>query len=342
MSPSSEFALNQTACVIRKGKPMKPDDSDDYDDRPRRRREPDDRDDDFKRQPAPRRPPARMSVKAVFSLILGLLSFCLSPLVGVPAVILGLLGLRDVNRSGGRVVGSGLAIAGIVTGGLGSLVSLALIAVTIGLAVPAVRQAQARVKTSNDLKQIAMAFHNYHDTFHQFPGPAVPAANGRPGPRNLSWRVTILPYLEESPLYQQFNLDEPWDSPDNIKLLKRMPKVYRSPEAPDDSTTTRYRVFVGGGAMFDWDRPTRMADVKDGLSNTILVVEAGEAVPWTKPDELEYSPTRPLPKLGRGSAGKFTAVAADGMVHFIDRDAMSERDLRNLITRADGMLVPEW
>src|SRR5436309_1081994 len=100
---------------------MKRDDEyDDSDDRPRRRREPDDWDDEDKRQPAPRRrPPARTSGKAVFSLILGLLSFCLSPLVGIPAVILGVMGLGEANRSGGRIGGAGLAIAGIVTGGLG-------------------------------------------------------------------------------------------------------------------------------------------------------------------------------------------------------------------------------
>src|SRR5207253_9039024 len=100
----------------------------------------------------PRQLPAGTSGKAVASLILGILSFCLPVILGIPAIILAILGLRDINRSQGRLKGQGLAIAGIVTGVLGGLV-LGLIAVGVGLLVPAVqkvREAAERVQSSHN------------------------------------------------------------------------------------------------------------------------------------------------------------------------------------------------
>jgi hypothetical protein len=191
----------------------------------------------------------------------------------------------------------------------------------------------------NNLKQIALAFENYNDAYGHFPTPAAPTANGRPGPRNLSWRVAILPYIEYENLYQQFNLDERWDGPTNSRLLKRMPRIYRSPGDPDDSTTTRYRVFVGGGAMFDWDRPTKVFDVKDGLSNTLMVVEAAEAVPWTKPDELEFRRSGLLPKLGR-KPGKCLVATGDAQVRLIDPDDIGDTGMKALITRDGSEPIP--
>src|SRR2546430_1113440 len=142
---------------------------------------------------------------------------------------------------------------------------------------------------------MALAMHNYHDATGALPAAAICGQDGRP---LLSWRVAILPYVEQADLYNEFHLEEPWDSPHNSKLLSRMPKLYEGPGADDPPGRTRYRVFTGDQAAFpERSRQPgplsvgrRFIEFTDGTSNTLLIVEAGEAVPWTKPDELPYNP----------------------------------------------------
>jgi prepilin-type processing-associated H-X9-DG protein len=212
-------------------------------------------------------------------------------------------------------------------------------AVAVGLLLPAVqkvREAAARMKSSNNLKQMVLAMHNYHDANGQFPAAAICDKQGKP---LLSWRVAILPYIEANNLYQQFHLDEPWDSEHNKKLLPLMPPIYQIPADPNPSKeNTYYRVFVGNGALFELCKPTRITDITDGTSNTIMIVEAGESVPWTKPEGLEFDPQKPLPKMGTFHAGGFNAAFADGSVRFI-RSGVAEATLRALITRAGGEVV---
>ena len=167
------------------------------------------------------------------------------------------------------------------------LVVMAVIAILISLLLPAVqhvRHAAARTKCANNLHQIGLALHNYHDVNGHLPAAAVYDKDGKP---LLSWRVLLLPYLEQDALYRQFHLDEPWDSAHNKKLLAQMPKVY-APVAGEAKGTdkTHYRVFTGKGTVFEGDKGIRLTDIPDGTSNTILVVEAGDAVPWTKPADL--------------------------------------------------------
>jgi hypothetical protein len=298
------------------------------------RREADRDSDSDKFRDEDRRPPVRTSGKAVASLVLGVLSFCLSALAGIPAVILGVLGLNDISRSPRRVGGRGVAIAGIVTGALGTLLTVVLIPV-IGLLLPAVqkvRDAAARVETQKSLKAIAVGLHNYHNAKGHLPPPYLRTPDGRPG---LSWRVDVLPYVEQPGLYRQFKLDEPWDSPANRRLLDQMPAVFRAFDAAPGETRTYFRVFVGAGALFEPGRQLRFADISDGSNNTLMVVEAAEAVPWTAPEELEYDPTRPLPRLGHVSANQFQAAFADGSVRPVRADK-GEAAVRGMITRAGG------
>jgi hypothetical protein len=186
---------------------------------------------------------------------------------------------------------------------------------------------------ADQLKVIGLALHNYHDTYKQFPAAAITDKNGKP---LLSWRVAILPFIEENDLYKQFKLDEPWDSKHNKALLKKMPKVF----APAGLKTkppysTFYRPFVGNGAAFEPNRGLRYADIPDGLSNTLMVVEAGQAVPWTKPDELAYDPKKPLPKLGGMCQDGFHALFGDGAVRFLKKK-IDPKTMHLLIMRADG------
>ena len=109
------------------------------------------------------------------------------------------------------------------------LVVIAIIAILIGLLLPAVqrvREAAARIQCANNLHQIGIAAHAYHDAFNSFPPAAITSKEGRP---LLSWRVALLPHLDEGALYNEFHLNEPWDSAHNSKLIARMPAVYRCP-----------------------------------------------------------------------------------------------------------------
>ena len=286
---------------------------------------------------APRTREVGTSGKATTSLVLGIASLFCNVLTGVPAVIVGILALRDIGKSRKRLGGQGLAIAGIVTACVGTLLSCSLI-VPVALLVPAVqkvREAATRVESQNNLKRMVLAMHTYHDTHRQLPAPAIRDRNGKP---LLSWRVALLPYLDEQFLYSQFKLDEPWDSPNNIQLLARMPRVCLPADTTTPSDQTCYQVFVGNGAAFEETRGLRLTDFLDGTANIILIVEAGRSVPWTKPEDLPYDPNRPLPPLGGPSALGFNAAAADGAVHFIPRNT-SEKTLRLLITRNDGQPV---
>jgi hypothetical protein len=307
------------------------------------------------RRPERRRTKAGTSAMAVWSLVLGLLSFGCG-LTGLPALLLGFLSLRAISGSEGRLAGKGLAIGGMVAGVFGVLF-WAVLGPGTYFVIGKVRDSANQAHSRNNLKQMSLACLNYHDTQNAFPpvyfrqGPQI--GFGPPGvdPQNpnaprtgLSWRVAILPYVEEDILYRQFHLNEPWDSPHNKTLLTRMPKVYVHPNA-DAATTaagkTHYRAFTGPGTMFDptLGHPVHIGDIPDGMSNTILIVEAAEAVEWTKPDDLPFGPTTPLPKLGGLSKGGFNVAMVDGSTRFIP-DTVSERVLRAAITRNGGEFEP--
>jgi hypothetical protein len=104
-----------------------------------------------------------------------------------------------------------------------------------------------RQRSLNNLKQILLAFHNYHDAYGYFPSDI----RGKDGKPLLSWRVAILPFIEQDALYRAFKLDEPWDSEHNLKLLAQMPNVYRVGIEPKGATHTYYQGFAGPGTPFD-------------------------------------------------------------------------------------------
>ncbi|HEY8504462.1 MAG TPA: DUF1559 domain-containing protein, partial [Gemmataceae bacterium] len=224
-------------------------------------------------------------------------------------------------------------------------------AFSVGLLIPAVqkvRESAARLTSANNLKQIALAMHNHESVYMHFPPAAIVDRRGKP---LLSWRVTILPFIGQENLYKRFKLDEPWDSEHNKKLIPLMPQIYRHPHALwAEPGVTYYRVFVGNpapqkGMQFrtplDMIRGSSFAQITDGTSNTILVAEAAEAVPWTKPDELVCEPGKPLPKLGGIFPNGFNAAFCDGSVRFIS-ESIPERTLRLLIAANDGEPIPDF
>jgi hypothetical protein len=189
--------------------------------------------------------------------------------------------------------------------------------------------------SSNYLKQIGLAIHTYHAEHKRLPAAAIYNKEGRP---LLSWRVAILPYLLDEKvraLFKEFRLDEPWDSEHNKKLLKKMPRVYESPAARDGTYTTYYQLITGPGTAFPGKEGLRIAQITDGLSNTILVVEAGEAVPWTKPADIAYDPKKPLPKLGGVSKVGINVLWFDGSTTLMRRD-FDVQTFRDAVTPSGG------
>ncbi|HZW31137.1 MAG TPA: DUF1559 domain-containing protein, partial [Isosphaeraceae bacterium] len=238
----------------------------------------------------------------------------------------------------------------------------------IRLVVPAVTTARAaarRTMSVNNLKQIALAFHNYHDANGCFPSPVLLGGKNKSIP--YSWRVALLPFLAQQDLYNQYNFDEPWDGPNNRKLLDKMPAIYTYPGpdgSPSSPTNSSYFVFTGpstvlsvgpgqgpaggaagmigpkgavpGGAKAAAvPAGPGIADITDGTSNTILAVEAQREIPWTKPEDIPFEPKGPLPELGGFTPDGFNAVFADGAVRYIKK-SIAPVVLRALITRDGG------
>ncbi|MBY0459672.1 MAG: DUF1559 domain-containing protein [Gemmataceae bacterium] len=203
--------------------------------------------------------------------------------------------------------------------------------------VKKLQEMQAVQQSANNLKQIGLALHNYLDTHNNFPPAAVCDKKGKP---LLSWRVLILPYIEQEALYKEFKLDEPWDSDHNKKLIAKMPKVYAIPGA-GEAGQTHYRVFVGNGAGFDWLTGVKITDITDGTSNTFMCVTAATAVPWTKPDELDYdAESDPAKLIGLVVNGKAQAVMFDGSVRTLGKLPKKET-LHALITRGGGEVIAD-
>jgi Protein of unknown function (DUF1559) len=197
--------------------------------------------------------------------------------------------------------------------------------------------AAARVYSQNNLKQLGVALLQYQSARNAFPPYAITDKEGK---LLLSWRVAVLPYLGQEALYKKFKLNEAWDSDNNKELLAQMPRVFDLPDAEAAKRDkTFYQVFVGPGAGFELNpaRRVRLSDVRRPAAETLLVVEAREAVPWTKPDDLFVEPDKPLPPLGGLFTDGFYAFMFDGSVHFIGAKIyQDEKALRALIDIRSG------
>jgi hypothetical protein len=220
--------------------------------------------------------------------------------------------------------------------------SPATIALLVALVLPGVQAARAaanRNTTMNKLRQIALAMFNYESAKRHFPARAIFDKTGKP---LLSWRVAILPQLEEMELYKQFHLDEPWDSAHNKPLIDKMPGAYVKPGRENDGKTV-FLVPVGTGLAFEGDKGLTEGAFSDGTSKTILAIEANDdhAVPWTKPDDLEVDLNKPFDGLRDTEAGGiFCAVFADG--HTIGITKQCDLDtFKALLTRNGGEVIDD-
>ena len=218
--------------------------------------------------------------------------------------------------------------------------------IVAGMLLPAVqkvREAANRSSSMNNMKMLGLALHNYEASMGQFPPAVVTDKDGKP---LYSWRVLILPYIEQDAIYRAWKLDEPWDSPNNRRLSEVVIKTFCEPTEPP-TNRTHYRVFHGNGAMFNVAKAgnplaggTRITEILDGTSNTLMIAQTRDSVPWAAPDEIPYDPKKPLPALGLPGAGTLLATFADGSVRAL-KTTIKPQNLHLLIQKADGQPLPD-
>ena len=200
-----------------------------------------------------------------------------------------------------------------------------------------------RLQTRDHLKQIGLAMHNFHDTHKAFPAAAVVSTDGK---KLLSWRVLLLPFLDQNELFKQFRLNEPWDSEHNSKLITRMPDVFASLNITRDQRARGLTTYLGPIAdktLFASKDGVTIKQITDGTSNTIMVVDANAetAVPWTKPDDLNVDLKQPLKGLTGQEGGRFWTLICDGSVRMIP-DTIDVEILRRLFQINDGEPIGEF
>jgi Protein of unknown function (DUF1559)/Domain of unknown function (DUF4190) len=322
------------------------------DDRPRRGRRFHDEPEPFMANGAA----AGTSTKAIVSLVLGLASFLLFCVAGLPALIVGFMALGDIANSRGGLKGKGMAFTGITLGIISLVLSILVVpAVAIIPAIQKTREAAARMSALNNMKQIALSLENYHDSNGSFPQAytLAPPPGGGPPQLGMSWRVAILPYIEQNNLYNMYNPQLPWDDPSNQFVRSTQIRTY---QFPNDTTTvptnTYYQVFVtvpGKSPHALFDRPTfppqsvRMIHILDGSSNTIMLAEAPTAVPWASPQDMAFDPDQMPPLLGSHYRGVSLIATADGATRSIPT-SINPATLKALITRDGNEIItdPDW
>jgi hypothetical protein len=277
---------------------------------------------------------------AVASMVLGLLSVVCCCVTGIPAIILGTIALIQISRSNGRLKGTGYAVTGLVCG-----IVFTIITLVGALLVPAVESARDAARDAvwraNQMKQLNLALLKYHQATEHLPAHAIYSDDGKP---LLSWRVAILPYIEQQALHARFHLDEPWDSLHNRALIPEMPALLKDPSSKLalEQGKTRYVGPVGKGLVFNGtDRGISLTDDTATII-TLLQVNDPHAVIWTKPKDWTYDEKEPLHGLdGKFLSGGFLVGFADGDVREISETVDSEM-FYNLLTVAPPAPGTKW
>ncbi len=231
-------------------------------------------------------------------------------------------------------------VAYVVLGLVGMLIVGLVFFVLLVPAWQAARNGAPRMQCQNNLRNIAFALHNYHDVYGTFPPAYIPDEEGRP---MHSWRVLILPFLEQSAIYEWYDFDEPWDGPNNRLLADTVLSVYRCPHHPGPTGPyTHYVMIVGEETISDGPTARRLDEIRDGLSNTLAVVETADAgIHWMEPrdllfDELTFSVNDGSP-LGISShhPGWANVAFCDGRVLMLD-NSVDPQVVRAMATIAGG------
>ena len=224
----------------------------------------------------------------------------------------------------------------VIAASVDILESIVAIGVSVALpAIAAARESARRVQDVNNMKQLALALLIYESEHGHFP-PAVLRKQGSKYPH--SWRVAILPYIERSGLYEKYRFDEPWDSKRNKQLIAKMPALFKSPLDTREGGYASYFAPIGERTILNSEVGTHLREIRDGTSNTILLVEAKREIPWTKPEDIEIDEV-PTKQLGGWHAGDiFIAGFADGSVRVIS-NSVDPTALKRMFDRADGQRI---
>jgi prepilin-type processing-associated H-X9-DG protein len=242
--------------------------------------------------------------------------------------------------------GGGVFVIILVIVGVMVVMGLCVIGVLAALLIPAVgaaRDAAQRAQSMNNVKQIALGLLNYETTNNGFPPQYTVDESGQP---LHSWRTQILPYLEQSMLYDQIDQTQPWDGGNNVVATDTELAIFRSPRYGDSGNLTNYVAVTGEGFLFNGNNRVRMSDVADGMSSTMFVIEiANSDIAWAEPRDLhldevffeEAGAAENLPNLVRSGA---VVGFVDGHVTAIQ---ISDREeLRKLLTINGGETVNSW
>jgi uncharacterized protein (TIGR03067 family) len=187
-----------------------------------------------------------------------------------------------------------------------------------------------KAKCADNLATLARIMHDHVSEKRTYPPAAIYSKDGKP---LLSWRVALLERMDQGDLLKEFRIDEPWDSAHNKQLIKKMPKIYALPGVETkEPGMTFFQVFTGKGTVFEGKEGLKLTDHLKGDGPSFMIVEAGEPVIWTEPDDLAYDPKKPLPKLGRVSDEGFHAAMTflGDRVQFIPSSTPEEK-LRSMI-----------
>jgi DNA-directed RNA polymerase subunit RPC12/RpoP len=199
-------------------------------------------------------------------------------------------------------------------------------------AVQAAREAARRSSSMNNLKQIGIALHNYHDTHGQFPPAVVTDANGQP---LYSGRVLLLPFMEQQAIFNAFNKNERWDSPANMALSQTVIKTFVDPSNPNQGPDSSYAFVTGTGSLFEAGQPIRIQNITDGTSNTLALIEVqSTGGSWAAPNEIDIAQLAGGLPDGSHPGGNL-ALFADASVRFIS-ESIDPQMLQHLSTRAGG------
>jgi hypothetical protein len=232
--------------------------------------------------------------------------------------------------------------------GWGIVFAAFLFVLCLVLPRPGSRLAPNRMACRNNLHVIGLALHNYNDEYACFPPAYIADDDGRP---MHSWRVLILPYLEQKELFDRYHFDEPWNGPNNSKLTHEVPSVYQCPsdveEREESQPWSSYVALVGPHTCWPGSEPVRISDITDGTSNTLQVVEVHDSgIHWMDPRDLHVTQMPQIIKapgvpFSSAHVGGAHGLLADGSVRFLSENTPAET-LHRLIERDDGEPVEEF